>query len=666
MRFYNHNKIKNKRLRFKYSFLFFIAFSFTLLFLNINKNSEIKSITDLNTLNIKKSYKKIYTQTKEISELIFYNNIINDTKLLELINLQLKENSYEYLKEKFFFYKRYGLNNITINLANNKTFLKMNDNKTNSLTFTKKLYNEKLEYIASVNLSFSLEYISLLMQKDLDYIFVFLLDKKNSYEKANEFLSIFTSKEKQLFLNKINKNEKFVMINDDNSSIYFISVSTILNQEKNISLLALKKAQDKDITLIVFNFYKSLIILFILYFCIFTLLYLLKVNMKKSSSANKKYKDLLNAIDKYVVMVETDTKGIITNVTEAFCNITAYSKKELKGKNINIINHPNMPKKLFKDMWSDLEKGNKWEGELMNLDKYKNSYWVKGSIFPKYNKNKKIVGYSSIRVNTTDKQQLKKINYLLKEDLSNKLNEIRMKDKTLITDTKIELMAKILDSLSYQWKKPISTLFIKLVNLKAHIKKGDFDLNELKIIHKDMEKELKQLSIKLNDFSSFFSNTNKNDKYNVYTALKESINTHNNKLKLNNISIKLDSKKEIYSFGVFYELKYIMNNLIANSIEQITTNNIVDGKINISVINDENEILIKYIDNISAKSKKIIDEVFSDDYDEELNKDIGLNLNIVKLLIEKIGAKIWLENKENSTTFYIRLVSKDRRTNKRL
>ena len=53
-------------------------------------------------------------------------------------------------------------------------------------------------------------------------------------------------------------------------------------------------------------------------------------------------------------------------------------------------------------------------------------------------------------------------------------------------------------------------------------------------------------------------------------------------------------------------------------------------------------------------------------YDEELNKDIGLNLNIVKLLIEKIGAKIWLENKENSTTFYIRLVSKDRRTNKRL
>ncbi|MFA9374495.1 MAG: PAS domain-containing protein, partial [Poseidonibacter sp.] len=581
MRFYNHNKIKNKKLRFKYSFLFFITFSFTLLFLNINKNSEIKSIIDLNTQNINKSYENIYTQTKEISELIFYNNILNDTKLLELISLQLKENTYKYLKEEFFFYKRYGLNNISIDFANNKTFLKMSDNKTNSLIFTKELFNEKLEYIATVNLSFSLEYISLLMEKDLDYIFTFLSNEKKINKKANEFLSVFASKDKKLFLNKLNKNEKFVMTNDNKSSIYFIPYSKIINQQENISLLAFKKVENKDISLVTLSFYKLLIIFFILYICIFSLLYLLKVNMKKSSSTNKKYKDLLNAIDKYVVMVETDTKGIITNVTEAFCNITAYSKKELKGKNINIINHPNMPKKLFKDMWSDLQKGIKWEGELMNLDKYKNSYWVKGSIFPKYNKNKKIVGYSSIRVNTTDKQQLKKINYLLKEDLSNKLNEIRMKDKTLITDTKIELMAKILDSLSYQWKKPISTLFIKLVNLKALIKKDDFDLNELKIVHKDMEKELKQLSIKLNDFSSFFSNTNKNDKYNVYTALKESINTHNNKLKLNNISIKLDSKKEIYSFGVFYELKYIMNNLIANSIEQITTNNIVDGKINI-------------------------------------------------------------------------------------
>ncbi len=414
------------------------------------------------------------------------------------------------------------------------------------------------------------------------------------------------------------------------------------------------------------NFYKNVAICFFIYLLVFTLLFLLKVNTRKKNSLDKKYKDLLAAIDKYVVMVDTNKNGVITNVTERFCTLSGYSKKELKGQNINIINHPNMPKKFFKDMWESITNGKKWEGEVMNLDKLGNSYWVKGSIFPKYNKNRKLIGFTSIRVNTTDTQQLKKINYLLKEDLSNKLNEIRMKDKSLINDTKIELMSKILDSVSYQWKKPISNLSINLVNLNAYLEKSDLNINDIRNIYKEMENELKSLSLKLNDFNAIFTSRTENDKYNVYTAIKESIKLLRHDCKLYNISIKLDSKKEIYCFGVFHELKYIMVNLLNSSVEQIISNNMPSCKIVLSTIEDENGILIKYTDNIKGKSKKIIDEVFSNNYNEAVNKDIGLSLNVAKLLIKKIGAEMWFENEKENTTFYIKLVSKDRRMDKRL
>ena len=65
-----------------------------------------------------------------------------------------------------------------------------------------------------------------------------------------------------------------------------------------------------------------------------------------------------------------------------------------------------MPSSVFKDMWDTINAGLVWQGEVKNLKKNGQSYWVKSVIEPKISKDGNIIGYSSIRYDITDKKKL--------------------------------------------------------------------------------------------------------------------------------------------------------------------------------------------------------------------------------------------------------------------
>lgn len=119
--------------------------------------------------------------------------------------------------------------------------------------------------------------------------------------------------------------------------------------------------------------------------------------------------EILSSYDRNVIFSETDTKGKITNVSSAFCNISGYSEDELVGKNHNIIRHPDMPKETFKDMWDSIKSGKKWHGDIKNLHKNGSFYWVRAEIEPIFSNKKKVIGYRAIRHDITDSKEIESI-----------------------------------------------------------------------------------------------------------------------------------------------------------------------------------------------------------------------------------------------------------------
>ncbi|QCT94272.1 PAS domain S-box protein [Caminibacter mediatlanticus TB-2] len=111
------------------------------------------------------------------------------------------------------------------------------------------------------------------------------------------------------------------------------------------------------------------------------------------------------------IISKTDLKGIITFVNTPFCKLSGYSKEEVLGKPHNIIRHPDMPKKVFKELWDTIEKNQKWRGFVKNLRKDGKYYWIEVHIEPIFDDNGIKIGYIATRkpVSDEDKKKYEKI-----------------------------------------------------------------------------------------------------------------------------------------------------------------------------------------------------------------------------------------------------------------
>lgn len=136
-----------------------------------------------------------------------------------------------------------------------------------------------------------------------------------------------------------------------------------------------------------------------------------KVKMKtiKIHKQKEYLKSLLEIYDKNVIFSRTDLKGIILHVSEAFCKISGYTKRELIGQNHNIIRHPDMPKESFKYLWDCLKKGEKVNLEVKNRKKDGSYYWVEAEFEPYFDLNGNHVGYSAVRKDITANKDIEDI-----------------------------------------------------------------------------------------------------------------------------------------------------------------------------------------------------------------------------------------------------------------
>ena len=114
-----------------------------------------------------------------------------------------------------------------------------------------------------------------------------------------------------------------------------------------------------------------------------------RITSKFRRESDKIERDTLNnsiqLIDKYIIRSVTDLNGVIIDVSQAFSDISGYSKDELLGNPHSIVRHPDMPSELFKDMWKTIQEGKVFSGEVKNLKKDCTCYWVSVNVEPNFN-----------------------------------------------------------------------------------------------------------------------------------------------------------------------------------------------------------------------------------------------------------------------------------------
>ena len=198
---------------------------------------------------------------------------------------------------------------------------------------------------------------------------------------------------------------------------------------------------------------------------------------QKLVSSNYQLERYMEIIDENVIISSTDCEGIITEVSQAFCRISGYSKEELIGQNHRIVRHPDMPDSLYKELWEALVSGNTWRGEMKNRRKGGATYWVYDVISPRYNEKCEAIGYTAIRQDITDKKRIEELS--IRDPLTGLYNRLKLD----------ELFAIHL-SLAKRHKGSFSVIMLdidkfKLVNDTHGHQVGDILLQEMAILLKE-------------------------------------------------------------------------------------------------------------------------------------------------------------------------------------
>ncbi|MBD3828854.1 MAG: cache domain-containing protein [Arcobacter sp.] len=245
--------------------------------------------------------------------------------------------------------------------------------------------------------------------------------------------------------------------------IYFLSekLSNYINSNINNLILSFKKASKNnekintnDLT------YQEFV----------TLANNLNTTLENKNLAEKRLQDYIQIVNENVIISSTNKDGVITDVSEAFCEISGYSRKELIGKTHNLVRHPDVPNEFYENMWNTLLSGKSWKGEIHNINKKGEEYWVWAIIKPVI-KNNEIKGFTAIRSNITDKKHIEHLS--ITDELTRLYNRRFMLNKLEEEISKYK-----------RYKVPFSILlididFFKKINDSYGHDKGDFVIKQI-------------------------------------------------------------------------------------------------------------------------------------------------------------------------------------------
>lgn len=113
-------------------------------------------------------------------------------------------------------------------------------------------------------------------------------------------------------------------------------------------------------------------------------------------------KVLASIADLTCIVSEADLKGRIVSCNEKFCEVSQYDRDELIGEGHNKTRHPDMPKSVFKELWSTIGRGNVFRGMIKNQKKDGTPYYVDAVVAPVMGDNGKPRKYLGVRYDITD------------------------------------------------------------------------------------------------------------------------------------------------------------------------------------------------------------------------------------------------------------------------
>lgn len=111
-------------------------------------------------------------------------------------------------------------------------------------------------------------------------------------------------------------------------------------------------------------------------------------------------------VDHDIIMISMDVAGVVVEANCNFYRIFECSSDELIGKNLSCLSAGFHSQSFFADMWSTLQAGYSWKGDIKNKTQSGTIVWLAMTITPLKNTKDVIVGYQAVSFDITKYKEL--------------------------------------------------------------------------------------------------------------------------------------------------------------------------------------------------------------------------------------------------------------------
>jgi len=384
----------------------------------------------------------------------------------------------------------------------------------------------------------------------------------------------------------------------------------------------MEKGINRNIAMNLNQNYALFIVYMLFNLIVFSIFVVMVVFITKLIKSEKRFRDIT---DKHIISSITDTKGKIIDVSDAFCEISQYSREELLGKPHSTVRHPDMPKSVFKDLWSTIQAGNAWSGKVKNRTKNGDYYWVYANVEPLFDKKGNIEAYAAIRIDITDKMRLQ-------EELEANIK----KDQLMLKQSKLAQMGELLSMIAHQWRQPLNATNAIVGDLLIKIERSNYAPNYFAQKLENILELSEHLSNTINDFRNFYKEDKRKEQTNFQVIVENSLSIIQDSLDAKNIQIQTlyQSNQQMYVYK--NELTQVVLNLLKNAEDALVEGQVDTPVIFISIYDTSEDIVLEFSDNAGGIPNDILDKIFDPYFSTKEKKDgTGLGLYMSKIIIEE-------------------------------
>ena len=256
--------------------------------------------------------------------------------------------------------------------------------------------------------------------------------------------------------------------------------------------------------------------------------------------------------------------------------------------------------------------------------------------------------------------KLEAFNTELEKQVEEKVQKLRNQEKMMVHQSRQAAMGEMLESIAHQWRQPLNIIGLACVNLEMEYDLGIQNEQNFKEKMQIISTNIHYMSQTIDDFRDFLNPDREALRFDPKKSIEDVYEILAAQLQNNKIELTIKAQAPVELYGIENEFKQVLFVLINNSkdaIKALQKNfDNLNGKIEITLSNEENTTIISFCDNGGGIEENIIHSVFEPYFTTKFaSSGTGIGLYMAKNIIEsRMHGTIEVKNTKNGCCFTLR------------